>query len=198
MRKPIGQHLVERAVQLLHPLAAAVGRRPHGVQAYRQRQNRTESGLFRDSCSWRTAGSPRTSSRRTQCGRGTVPRPTAAPSGARRQEGPATGGRIPPQSADNAKTGLNRDFFGTVARPGAPPHRRARSRRTRCCPNSSADPSMARSAPRRARSNGLRPCRRRATPAPRDSSPGAISLARGHSSLRSALCRASSAAVIKR
>jgi hypothetical protein len=55
---------------------------------------------------------------------------------------------------------------------------------------------MARSAPRRARSNGLRPCRRRATPAPRDSSPGAISLARGHSSLRSALCRASSAAVI--
>src|ERR1035438_7761103 len=64
MRKPIGQHLVERAVQLLHPLAAAVGRRPHGVQAYRQRKNRTESGLFRDSCSWRTAGSPRASSRR--------------------------------------------------------------------------------------------------------------------------------------
>jgi hypothetical protein len=37
---------------------------------------------------------------------------------ARRQEGPATGGRIPPQSADDAKTGLNRDCFGTLA-PGA-------------------------------------------------------------------------------
>src|ERR1039457_2630519 len=46
--------------------------------------------------------------------------------------GPATRERIPPQSADNAKTGLNRDFFGTVARPGAPPHRGASSRRTRC------------------------------------------------------------------
>jgi hypothetical protein len=33
----------------------------------------------------------------------------------RLQQGPATGGRIPPQSADNAKTGLNRDSFGTVA-----------------------------------------------------------------------------------
>src|ERR1022692_4439365 len=44
--------------------------------------------------------------------------------GARRQEGPATGGRIPPQSADNAKTGLNRGFFGTLAparRPSASP-----------------------------------------------------------------------------
>ena len=35
-------------------------------------------------------------------------------------------------AGDNAKTGLNRDSFGTVARPGAPPHRRASSRRTRC------------------------------------------------------------------
>src|ERR1022692_3346874 len=35
-------------------------------------------------------------------------------------------------AGDNAKTGLNRDSFGTVARAGAPPHRRARSRRTRC------------------------------------------------------------------
>src|ERR1017187_1217010 len=40
--------------------------------------------------------------------------------GARRQEGPATGGRIPPQSTDDAKTGLNRDSFGTVAPPGRP------------------------------------------------------------------------------
>jgi len=35
--------------------------------------------------------------------------------GARRQAGPATRGRIPAQSADNAKTGLNRNFFGTLA-----------------------------------------------------------------------------------
>ena len=35
-------------------------------------------------------------------------------------------------AGDNAKTGLNRDSFGTVARPGAPPHRRASGRRTRC------------------------------------------------------------------
>src|ERR1017187_9762799 len=34
-------------------------------------------------------------------------------------------------AGDNAKTGLNRDSFGTVARPGAPPDRRARSRRPR-------------------------------------------------------------------
>ena len=34
---------------------------------------------------------------------------------ARRQEGPATRERIPPQSADKARTGLNRDFFGTLA-----------------------------------------------------------------------------------
>ena len=45
--------------------------------------------------------------------------------GARRQEGPATGGRIPPQSTDDAKTGLNRDSFGTVAHPAAPPDGRA-------------------------------------------------------------------------
>src|ERR1022692_1630866 len=51
--------------------------------------------------------------------------------GARRQEGPATRGRIPPQSTDDAKTGLNRDSFGTVAHPAAPPEGRASSHWTR-------------------------------------------------------------------
>src|ERR1035438_764184 len=37
---------------------------------------------------------------------------------------------MPPQSTDNPETGLNRDFFGTLA-PGTPPNRRATSRRTR-------------------------------------------------------------------
>src|ERR1022692_2200855 len=34
------------------------------------------------------------------------------------KQGPATHGRMPPQSTDNPETGLNRDFFGTLA-PGA-------------------------------------------------------------------------------
>src|ERR1017187_4931681 len=52
----------------------------------------------------------------------------------RLQQGPATHGRMPPQSTDNPETGLNRDSFGTVAHPAAPPDRRASSRRTRMRP----------------------------------------------------------------
>ena len=58
----------------------------------------------------------------------------------RLKQGPATHGRMPPQSTDNPETGLNRDFFGTLA-PGARPDRPASSRRTRC--GGGAEPSHA-------------------------------------------------------
>ena len=45
---------------------------------------------------------------------------------------PSADARTAYKPTDNAKTGPNRDCFGTVACPGAPPHRRASSRRTRC------------------------------------------------------------------
>src|ERR1039458_4939902 len=48
----------------------------------------------------------------------------------RLKQGPATHGRMPPQSTDNPETGLNRDFFGTLA-PGVRPDRPASSHWTR-------------------------------------------------------------------
>ena len=83
------------------------------------------------------------------------------------KQGPATHGRILPQSTDNARTGLNRDSFGTVASP--PPARIAgRQPPEAMRPTSSGEPCS----------------ERRWPPSPADASTARISSALPHAYLR--------------